>query len=219
LRAAQLRIPLELEPRPLGGIAARKAGDLGRSLIERTARGLELFLRLLQHFEGHDLGMLQGPAVITVGLEDRGLPLDLVLRFPRDGKIDLPNVLESIGDIAAHDLHPDVGAALENVDLAVADLLDEPLGILADRVEPVGDLLVAVADLHLCRFAPDDLVEHFRLPEGASDDRDLIPVEIGDLREQGVDRSRLDNIGHQPDAAQGAGRLVQILHRRFCQLL
>ena len=60
------------------------------------------------------------------------------------------------------------------------DLIDQPLGVVADGVEAVGDLLVALADLHLRGLLAHDLVEHLGLAEGAGDQRDLVLVEIGE---------------------------------------
>ena len=71
--------------------------------------------------------------------------------------------------------------------LAVRDLVDHPLGVVADRIEALGDLLVALADLHGRGLLADDLVEDAGLAERARDHGDLVLVEIGDVLEQAVD--------------------------------
>ena len=90
------------------------------------------------------------------------LALDLVLGVLGDVEIDRLDLVEAVGDVAARDLHPDIGDALEDVDLAVGDLVDHALGVVADRVEAVGDLLVALADLHAGDLLAHHLVEHRR---------------------------------------------------------
>ena len=119
-----------------------------RSLVELRRCGL-------QHFEREHLGLLQRAAIVAIGLEDRVLAVDLVLGVLRDVEIDRADLVEAVGDVAARDLHPDVGRALEHVELAVGDLVDHALGVVADRVEALGDRLVALADLHA-----GDLVAH-----------------------------------------------------------
>ncbi len=45
-------------------------------------------------------------------------------------------------------LHPDIADALHQVELAVVELVDHALGVVADGIEAVGDLFVALADIH-----------------------------------------------------------------------
>src|SRR5690606_14206381 len=104
---------------------------------------------LLENLQSHHLRVLECTAEITVGIEDFCFPLDLVLRFPSNRKIDLANLVEAVGNITSDDLHPDVAAALQDVDLAVAYLIDKALRIITDRVESVRNHLIALADLHL----------------------------------------------------------------------
>src|SRR5690606_18773423 len=99
---------------------------------------------------------LECTAKITVGIEDFCFPLNLVLRFPSNRKIDLADLVEAVGNITSDDLHPDVAAALQDVDLAVTNLIDKALCIITDRVEAVGNLLVALADFHVGGLLPHD---------------------------------------------------------------
>src|SRR5262249_56225444 len=88
------------------------------------------------------------------------------------------------GDVAAGNFHPDVGGTLHDIDLAVSKLVHHTLGIVPDRVEALGDRLVAFTDLHAGDLLAHDLVEYRSLPERPSDDLDLVRLEIRDLLEQ-----------------------------------
>ena len=171
--------------------------------LQFRLHGIELLAGLLEHLERHHLGMFQGAAIVAIGVEDRALPLDLVLGLLGDRQVGLADLVEAVADIAARDLHPHVGAALEDIDLAVGDLIHQALGVVADGVEAVGDRLIALADLHFGGLLAHHLVEDFRLPQRARDQRDLVLVEVGYLLEQGVDGGRLDLVRHQSHFAQG----------------
>ena len=205
----------ELELGALGGIAAGELRDLLGLLPQSRPRGLQLCLGLLQDFQCHHLGMLQGAAIVAIGIQNLALPLDLVLGLLGDGKVGAPDLVEPVGDIAARDLHPHVGAALEDVDLPVGHLVHESLGVIANRVEPVGDRVVALADLHFRCLLAHDLVEDLGLAQRARDERDLVLVQVGYLLQQGIDRRGLQLRRHQPQVSQRRGGLVQILQRRF----
>ena len=68
--------------------------------------------------------------------------------------------------------------------IAVGDLVQHALGIVPDRVEALGDRLVALADRHAGDFLAHDLVEYRSLAEGPGDDLDLLGLELRDLLEQ-----------------------------------
>ena len=74
-------------------------------------------------------------AEVAIGLEDRVFAVDLVLGVFRDVEISVADLVEAGRNVAARHLHPHVRGTLENVDLAVLELVDHALGIVADRVE------------------------------------------------------------------------------------
>src|SRR5690606_30346703 len=117
------------------------------------------------------------------------------------------------GNITSDDLHPDVAAALQDVDLAVAYLIDKALRIITDRVESVRNHLIALADFHLGGLLPHDFVEHLGLTERAGDQRDPILVQIRNLLQKRVDRGGFHLDRHQSYLAQTAGSPVEVLHR------
>ena len=173
--------------RSAGSVPAKVATAFG-GLVQFLLCFVEFPLGLLQNLERHDLGLLQGAAEVAVGFQDRGFALDLVLRFLRDAEVDAADLVEAVGDVAAGELHPRVGRAFPHADLAVGDLVDHRLGVVADGVEAFGDLAIAVADLHGGDVLAHDLVEVRGLVQRAGDDRDAVLVEVGDLLQQGVDR-------------------------------
>ena len=119
--------------------------------------------RRLQDLQGQHFRLLQGTAKVLIGLEDLVLALDLIIGRGRDIQVGLLDLVETTGDIAARDLHPDVADAFEGIELAVLDLLDHVLGVVADAVEGIGDLLVAITDLHRLDLLAHDIVEQRRL--------------------------------------------------------
>mgnify|MGYP006883586409 CR=1 FL=1 len=64
------------------------------------------------------------------------------------GILNLADVVEPVGDVAATDLGPHVGQLLGERDLPVLELVDHALGVVADGIEGARDLLVALADRH-----------------------------------------------------------------------
>ena len=215
LGPANVLVPDQLEPGALGRLRALKIRHRAGRRLQLRFRGVELVLRRAQDFERHHLGLLQSAAEVAVGVEDHALALDLILGRAGDVEVGLLDPVEAVRDVAARNLHPDVGDPLPEVDLRVGDLIDHRLGVVADRVEPLGDLPVALADLDRLRLVADHLVEDAGLAERARDDGDPVLIEVGDLFQQAVDRRVLDLGGHQPQLAQGRSRLVEILHGRF----
>ena len=55
----------------------------------------------LEQFERHHLGLLQRAAEIAIGLENGVLAVDLVLGLLGDVEIDVADLVEAGGDIAA----------------------------------------------------------------------------------------------------------------------
>ena len=117
------------------------------------------------------------------------------------------------GDVAASGLLPDVRETLERVDAAVLDLLDHALRVVADAVEAVRDLRVALAELHRRDLLAHDLVEQRRLRERARDGDDLVVVEIGDAVQERDDRRFLGLLRHEAEIAEPRHRFVEILNR------
>ena len=87
----------------------------------------------------------------------------------------------------AGDLHPDIVDPLQEVDLRVGDLVDHLLRVIADGIEALGHLAVAIPDLHGLRVLSDDLIEHPGLAKRAGDDGDLVLIQVRDLLQQAVD--------------------------------
>ncbi len=125
----------------------------------------------------------------------------------------MADLVEAVGNITSDDLHPDVAAALQDVDLAVTNLIDKARCIITDRIEAVGNRLVALADFHLGGLLPHDFVKHLGLTERARDQRDPILVEVRNLLQKRVDRGGLHLHRHQSYLAQTAGSPVEVLHR------
>ena len=88
-----------------------------------------------------------------------------------DVEIDLLDLVEAARDVAARGLLPDVREALERVDAAVLDLLDHALRVVANAVEAVRDLRVALAELHRRDLLAHDLVEQRRLARACARSR------------------------------------------------
>ena len=143
------------------------------------------------------------------------LAVDLVLGLLGDIEIGVADLVEAAGDIAAADLHPHVADPLHQVELAVVQLVDHALGIVADGVEAVGDLLVALTDLHGGDLRADHVVECGGLRQRPADEDDLVLVEIGDLVEKAGDRLFARLLRPDPEFLDGAHRPVQILQRLF----
>ena len=77
--------------------------------------------------------LLKRTAIVAVGVENARLALNLIFcrrGHVEEGRLDL---VEAISDVAAADLHPDVIDALEQVDLAVVELIDHRLA--SSRIE------------------------------------------------------------------------------------
>lgn len=160
--------------------------------------------------------MLEGAAEIAVGVENDLFAADLVLGVGSDFQIDLLDLVEAVGDIAARRLHPDVAETLPGGNLPVGELVHHRLGVLADGVEALGDLLVALAHVHRRDLLAHDLVEEGCLGQRARDGDDLVLVEGGNLVQQRHDRLLgAVRLGEDPDIAQHGHGAVEILHRRI----
>jgi hypothetical protein len=159
-----------------------------------------------QHFS-----LLQCAAVVAIGLEDFALPLDLILGLLGNREVDGADLVETIRNIAARDLHPDVRSTLQHVDFAIGRLIGHTLGIITDRIKAAGNRLIALADLHLGGLLAHDLVEYFGLAERAGNKGDLLRVEMRYLLEQRIDWCRLELCGHQPHVSESRRRLVEVL--------
>ena len=118
-----------------GGFGAGKLRHLVGAGFECDARLFELGGRRLQHFQRKHLRLLQRAAIVAIRLQNRVLALDLVLRVRGDVEVRRAQLVETVGDVAARDLHPDIGRAFEQVELAVGKLVDHALGVVADGIE------------------------------------------------------------------------------------
>jgi hypothetical protein len=169
---------------------------------------------LLENLESQNLGLLQGAAEIPVSFQDDAFAFDLVLRRPGHLEKRAANVIEAIGDIATRDLHPGVDHPLPEIERSVIDLVDHPLGVVTDRIERLGDVTIALADLHRFRLPAHQIVEDGGLRQRARDDRDPVLVEVRYLVQEGIDRHILGTLGHEPEVAERIRGTVEILHRR-----
>jgi len=143
------------------------------------------------------------------------LAVDLVLGLLGDVQVGAADLVEAGGDVAAADLHPHIGSALHHVELAVVELVDHALGVVADGIEGVGDLFVALADGHRRHLAAHHFVEGAGLSQRPADQDDLVFVEVGDLGQQPGDR--LFACLFRPDAKvlDRAHRPVEVLQWLF----
>src|SRR5262245_5784556 len=192
---------------------AGKVGDSVGGCLEVSLDRLELLSCFLQHLKRHNFGIFEGAAIVPVCFENLTLAVNLVLRFFCHRQIRLLDLVETISNIAAGDLHPHVGAAFEDIDLAVCNLVHQALGVIAYRVEPVGDCLIAFTDFHLRGLLPHHFIEHLGLAKGARNERNLVLVEIRYFFQQGVDRGRIDFLRHETHVPKRVRRLVEILQR------
>src|SRR5690606_30295847 len=188
-----------------GGYGLHRRRELGLAL-------LELFLGALQHLEREDLRLLQRAAEILIRGQYELLAVDLVARIARDVEIGPLDLLEPVRDVAAHHLGPDVRKPLPRVDLAVLELVDHRLRVLANAIERVRDLLIALAELHRRDLLADDLIEQRCLRQRACDRDYFRLVEVRHTVEQRDDRCLFRALGNEAEIAEPVHRLVEILH-------
>ena len=188
-------------------------------ICHRVGRLLQLSLGRVQpvlchaqDFQGQDLGLLQRPAEVAVGVEDLLLAVDLIAGRACHVHVDVLDFIEAVGDVAPRHLHPNVVDPLPEVDFGVGDLVHHRFGVVADRVEGLSDLPIAFADLHGLGLLAHHLVEHARLAQGPGDHRDPALVEIGNALQEAEDGRVLGLGRHDAKVPQGHGRLVEVLH-------
>ena len=186
--------------RSAGSVPAKAATASVASVRSRLDR-IELFAGLLQHLQRHHLGVLQRTAVVPIGIEDLGLALDLVLGLLGDRRDRCRGSCRSGWRCRrARSSSTCCCRARGCRSCRRQTWSTRRLAVVADRVEAVGDRLVALADLHLRGLLAHHLVEDLRLPERASDQRDLVLIKVGYFLEQSIDRRRVDFSGIRPSS-------------------
>ena len=176
LNAPQLLVAFELEAGSLGRFAAGKIRHLVGDFLQRCALPVKLLRCGLEHLERQNLRLLERPAIVAVCLKDRMLAIDLTLRGLRNVEVDRLDLVEPVGDIAPCNLHPNVGGTLHNIEFAVLQLINHAFGIVADRVEALGDRLVPLAYLHAGDLVAHDFVKNRGLAKRAGNCGDLFRV-------------------------------------------
>jgi hypothetical protein len=143
------------------------------------------------------------------------LAVDLILGVGGDRQIGVADLVEAGGDIAPAHLHPHIGGTLQQVQLVVGELVDHALGVVSDRIETLGDLFVAFADLHGGDLLAHHFVEGAGLAQRPADQHHAGLVEFGDLAQQAGDRLFGLLLGPYAQVTDGVDRLVQVLQRFF----
>ena len=193
----------ELEARPVGDFRALEVDDRLGGLLQLSFGRFELLLRGPENLQGHDLGVLERAAEIPIGVENDLLPVNLILGRSGHLQISAPDVIETVGDVTAGNLHPYVRDPLQDVDLRIGNLIDHLLRIIANGIKRLRNLAVALADLHRLDLLADDFVEDAGLAKGPGDDDDPVLVEIRDLLQEPVD-GRIHGLGRgDPKVPQG----------------
>ena len=163
-----------------------------------------------EHLEGHHLGRFQGSPKIPVGLQDLALAFHLILGVGRYLQVGLLDLAKTAGNIPAGGLHPEVAQPLHGVDLAIVELFDHGLGVVADAVKGSGDGFVALAHVHGRDLLAHHLVKDRRVTEGAGDGDGLFLVQVADLVDQGDHRHLIRLFGHQTKVAQAVQGFVKV---------
>ena len=172
---------------------------------------IELLFPLFEYLQCQYFRFLEGTPKVLVGFQDDVLPVDLVLGVFRDFQVGLLDFIETVGDIAAGHLHPDIADAFERIQLAILDLFHHVLGIVAYAVERIGNALIAVAQFHTADLLSHHLVEQRGLIQRAGDSQRFVLVQVRYLVDQVDDRGLIRLFGHQIKVAQTVHGLVQVL--------
>ncbi len=107
-----------------------------------------------------------------------------LLRILRYGAIQLFDLIEAVAGRAAANPHPPVRNLFAGAELAVLELVDQPLAVFADRIEHLADFEIAIAEGDVFNVVADELIEGTHVLEHLGDCQHLRFIEMLDVFEQ-----------------------------------